>query len=369
MSHLERWKKTFVLSLLAPPLGYYAERMYQSLPPLSSQCVEKTPQRGVSTELPSLSIIVPARNEAENLQHLLPSLNGLRYEGKLEVIVVDDNSEDETAVIAQQHHARVIRLTELPPGWMGKPHAMCHGAAAARGDWLLFTDADTIHAPNGPEDSMRYAIEHNLDGLSLFLEQECRGMGDRLALMAAFAGLFTSWKRNSAYLNGQYMLIRRDVYEESGGITAVRHESLEDVALGHHLQQSGYNVQMMRGEQAAKVRMYKDNKQMWQGMNRLGSQSLRFSGWRSLITVFFITIAMNPLLVFFAVISGNARKRWLPLTWGAVFLGFIPWARRYGSIWYAAFSPIGAFIVQIAGFWGLIRKVFKKGINWKGRMV
>ncbi len=216
---------------------------------------------------------------------------------------------------------------------------------------------------------MRYAIEHNLDGLSLFLEQECRGTSDRLALMAAFAGLFTSWKQDSAYLNGQYMLIRRDVYEESGGITAVRHEALEDVALGHHLQQSGYNVQMMRGEQAAKVRMYKDNRQMWQGMNRLGSQSLRFSGWRSLITVFFITIAMNPLLVFLAVISGNARKRWLPLTWGAVFLGFIPWARRYGSIWYAALSPIGAFIVQLAGFWGLIRKVFKKGINWKGRMV
>ena len=253
MSHLERWKKTFVLSLLAPPLGYYAERMYQSLPPLSSQCVEKTPQRGVSTELPSLSIIVPARNEAENLQHLLPSLNGLRYEGKLEVIVVDDNSEDETAVIAQQHHARVIRLTELPPGWMGKPHAMCHGAAAARGTWLLFTDADTIHAPNGPADSIRYAVAHNLDGLSLFLEQECRGLSDRLALMAAFAGLFTSWKRNSAYLNGQYVLIRREVYEESGGVTAVRHESLEDVALGHHLQRYGFPGPGCTGDEAVAI--------------------------------------------------------------------------------------------------------------------
>jgi chlorobactene glucosyltransferase len=361
MSFIDRWKKTFVFSLLAPPLGFYAERMYQSLPPL---------KKNDRTEpLPSLSIIVPARNEAENLQHLLPSLKALRYEGELEVIVVDDNSEDETAVTAQSYGARVIRLTTLPPGWMGKPHAMCHGAAAARGDWLLFTDADTIHAPNGPADALRYALDHQLDGLSLFLEQECRGTSDRLALMAAFAGLFTSWKRDSAYLNGQYVLIRRDVYEESGGVTAVRNQSLEDVALGHHLQQSGYKVQMMRGEKAAKVRMYRSNKQMWQGMNRLGSQSLRFSGWRSLITVFFITIAMNPLLVFFAVISGNARRRWLPLTWGAVFLGFLPWAKRYGSSWYAALSPIGALIVQAAGFWGLLRKVFKKGINWKGRMV
>jgi chlorobactene glucosyltransferase len=361
MSFIEHWKKTFVLSLLAPPLGYYAERMYQSLPPLTkNRCTET---------LPSLSIIVPARNEAENLQHLLPSLQALRYDGKLEVIVVDDNSADETAVIAQQYDARVIRLTDLPPGWLGKPHAICHGASAARGDWLLFTDADTIHAPNGPEEAVRYAVNQGLDGLSLFLEQECRGVGDRLALMAAFAGLFTAWKRNSAYLNGQYMLIRRDVYEKSGGITAVRHEALEDVALGHHLQKEGYNVQMMRGEKAAKVRMYQDNQQMWHGMNRLGSQSLRFSGLRSLLTVFFITIAMNPLLVFLAVISGKARRRWLPLTWGAVFVGFLPWAKRYGSFWYATLSPIGALIVQVAGFWGLLRRAFRKGINWKGRMV
>lgn len=361
MTHFDRWKKTIVLSLLAPPLGYYAERMYQSLPLLT--------RNGCTEPLPSLSIIVPARNEADNLRHLLPSLNALCYNGRLEVIVVDDNSEDETAVVARTHRAQVIQLSELPPGWLGKPHAMLHGAAAAQGDWLLFTDADTIHAPHGPEQAVRYAIEHNLDGLSLFLEQECRGLSDRLALMAAFAGLFTAWKPNSAYLNGQYMLLRRDVYEASGGITAVRGESLEDVALGHHLQKLGYRVQMMRGEQAAQVRMYRDNQQMWHGMNRLGSQSLRFSGLRALITVFFITIAMNPLLVLFAVMSGNLRRRWLPLTWGAVFLGFVPWARRYGSPWYAALSPIGALIIQLAGFWGLLRRVFKKGINWKGRMV
>ncbi len=372
MSNLERWKKTFVFSFLAPPLGFYAERMYQSLPSLPSRCI-KTPQQGVSTpqgkSLPSLSIIVPARNEAENLHHLLPSLKAVQYAGQIEVIVVDDNSEDETAVIAQSYDTKVIRLTELPPGWMGKPHAMCHGAAAAKGDWLLFTDADTIHAPFGPEEAVRYAIKHNLDGLSLFLEQECRGISDRLALMAAFAGLFTAWQRDSAYLNGQYLLIRRNVYEESGGVTAVRHESLEDVALGHHLQKSGYNVQMMRGEHIAKVRMYRNNRQMWHGMNRLGSQSLRFSGLRSLMTVFFITISMNPLLVLLAVMSGKVRRRWLPFTWGAVFVGFLPWAKRYGSLCYAALSPIGALIVQIASFWGLIRRVFRKGINWKGRMV
>ncbi|PIE82425.1 MAG: hypothetical protein CSA11_00605 [Chloroflexi bacterium] len=370
MSHFERWQKTFMLSLLAPALGFYAERRYQSLPPLSPANGMRL-HRDVSGDkpLPSLSIIVPARNEAANLQHLLPSLQAVAYAGPIEVIVVDDNSEDETAVIAQAYRTKVIRLTELPSGWVGKPHAMYHGAAAAKGEWLLFTDADTIHAPSGPEKAVRYAVKHNLDGLSLFLEQECHSMGDRLALMAAFAGLFTAWPRNSAYLNGQYLLIRRDVYEESGGIATVRHETLEDLALGKHLRKSGYNVPMMRGENAAKVRMYHNNQEMWHGMNRLGSQSLRFSGLRSLITIFFITIAMNPLLVLFAVMSGKVRRRWLPLTWGAVFIGFLPWAKRYGSLAYAALSPIGALIVQIASFWGIIRHVFKKGIHWKGRIV
>lgn len=358
---LDRWKHTIYLSLLAPPLAYHANRMYQSLPALSSQPVARP--------LPSLSIIVPARNEAHNLRVLLPSLQAVCYPGELEIIVVDDNSEDETAVIAQSYGARLIRLQELPPGWMGKPHAMCHGAAAARGDWLLFTDADTIHGSHSPAQAVQYALDNQLDGVSLFLEQQCRGLTDRLALTAAFAGMFTAWKPTSTHLNGQYILLRRQVYEASGGMTAVRHEALEDLALGRHLQQMGYRVQMMRGEDVAQVRMYHNTTQMWQGMNRLGSQSLRFSGLNSLLMVFFITIAMNPLLVFVAVFSGRVQHRWLPLTWGAVALAFWPWARRFGAGWHAIFAPFGALVVQVAGAWGMVRRLLGRGILWKGRTV
>ncbi|MCA9873208.1 MAG: glycosyltransferase [Anaerolineales bacterium] len=358
---LDRWKHTIYLSLLAPPLAFRADRTYQKLPQLPSA----PPRRA----LPMLSIIVPARNEAHNLRTLLPSLEALDYPGQVEVIVVDDNSEDETAVVAESFGARVIRLRELPADWLGKPYALCHGASAARGDWLLFTDADTIHQPHGPAQAVQYALEHNLDGVSLFLDQQCRGVTDRLALTAAFAGMFTAWQPASTHLNGQYILLRRQVYEESGGFTAVRHEALEDLALGRYLRQKNYRVQMMRGEHAAQVRMYQTRTQMWHGMNRLGSQTLRFSGSRALWTIFFITITMNPLLVLLAVLGRRVHRIWLPLTWGAVALSFWPWARRFGSGWYALISPFGALVVQLAGAWGLVRRLLGRGIHWKGRTV
>jgi chlorobactene glucosyltransferase len=358
---IENWKRTIPLSLLVPPLAYHAHRMYQALPEL--------PPAQIEHGLPMLSIIVPARNEAHNLPHLLPSLRNIAYPGEVEIIVVDDNSADDTAVVAAQHGARVISLSHLPPGWKGKPHALCQGAQVARGEWLLFTDADTIHNPDGPAQAVAYAEREQLDGLSLFLTQEYRSLADRLSLTAAFTGLFVAWRPNASHLNGQFILLRRQVYQASGGFSMVRDAVLEDLAMGRHLRQRHYRVPMMRGETAARVRMYQSKQQMWHGLNRLGSQSLPFAGLRALGTIFFVTIAMNPLLVLLGILTGHVRWRWLWLTWGAVFLGFIPWARRYGAFWHAALAPFGALFVQLASFWGLVRRLFRRGIYWKGRIV
>ena len=90
---------------------------------------------------------MPARNEAVNLTHLLPTLTALIYDGPYEVIVVDDDSTDATAQVAVACGAQVISLHELPPGWRGKPHACHRGAQEARGEWSLFVDADTLHGP------------------------------------------------------------------------------------------------------------------------------------------------------------------------------------------------------------------------------
>jgi chlorobactene glucosyltransferase len=355
------WRHAAAFTFLALPLALKAERAYRELPTIGTDASDRA--------LPSLSIIVPARNEAENLGYLLPSLAAIRYPGEHEVIVVDDNSTDATASVAANWGARVLRLDGLPDDWYGKPHACHQGALAAGGEWLLFTDADTIHAPDGPARAVARAIAQELDGLSLFLEQECRDLGQRLALSTAFAGLFAGLPRQGSFLNGQYILLRRDVYERSGGFSAVRGEMLEDVALGRHLRSKGCRVPVMHGYDAARVRMYRSTAQMWHGLTRLGSGSLRWTGPGALRTAVYITALMSPLLVLAGVLTRRLDRRWLPLTWAVASVSMAPWARRFGSPASALISPAGALLVQMAALWGLGIRLTGRGIRWKGRRV
>lgn len=361
MAHLFGWRSAAAFTFLALPLAWRAERAYRALPSLTA-----LPPDGL---LPSLSIIVPARNEAANLDHLLPSLRMLRYPGEYEIIVVDDNSTDDTTAVAAGWGARVISLDTLPTGWHGKPHACHQGALTAGGDWLLFTDADTIHAPDGPGRALGYTVAQGLDGLSLFLDQECRNLSQRVALATAFAGLFAGLPQGATLLNGQYILLRRDVYLKSGGFSAVRGEMLEDVALGRHLRRLGYRVALMHGNGAARVRMYGTTTQMWHGLTRLGSGSLRWAGPGALATAAHVTAVMSPLVALTGVLAGRLDRRWLPVTWAVASVSMAPWARRFGSPVSALLAPAGALLVLVAALWGLGRRLLGRGVPWKERRV
>lgn len=356
------WRRNASLTFLAVPLSLLALRTYQSMPRLDGPA----PPAG---RLPMLSIIVPARNEARNLVHLLPSLHNLRYPGPREVIVVDDGSTDDTAAIAEAHGACVVPLQGPPQGWKGKPHACHQGAQVARGEWFLFTDADTVHAPDSASLAMTYVLQQQVDGLSLFLKQQSKGVLDRLALTAAYAGLFANPHAGDQLLNGQYILLRRDVYENSGGFATVRGEILEDVALGDHLRRLGYVVPVLLGEDQAMVRMYDSLRQLWQGMSRLSAGSLRWTGIRFLWSATLVTALMSPLVTLFAIALGRLNPRWLPATWASAALPMIPWARRFGSPLWAALVPLGALLVQLAAVWGLISRRLGLGTRWKERKV
>jgi chlorobactene glucosyltransferase len=381
-----------VFSTAVLPLLARAERAYQRMPSLP-------PSK--AAELPPLSIIVPARNEARNLRRLLPSLLSQRYPGDLEIIVVDDNSEDETADVVtcefeDFHHKnsylnpenrqlRLIRVADLPPGWLGKPHAAHIGAAAARGQWLLFTDADTMHDPGSAASAVAYAEAENLHGLSVFPRQETRGLADSAVLMVAFAGLFAAQRRRTTMLNGQYMLVRRDAYEASGGFAAVRSEMLEDLAFGRLLAGQGYQAPMMHGEAVAGVHMYDDWRQMWHGVTRLGAGSLRFNGLLALISVIFVTGVMMPIwtLIFNRHFIRETPR--LRLIWLTAVLSFLPWARRFNdqgaqsgraAMWRkgrtvlrAALAPPAAAFVFLSALWGLTSRLLGRGLAWKGRKV
>jgi chlorobactene glucosyltransferase len=355
------WRSAAALTFLALPFSLRAERAFRSMPRLDSP-------NGVAP-LPALSIIVPARNEEHNLRYLLPSLQAIRYPGSCEVVVVDDNSTDQTAAVAAAHGARVLRLDHLPAGWKGKPHACHQGAQIAQGEWLLFTDADTRHDPAGPSRAVAHAVHHQLDGLSLFLKQECHGAIDRLALTTAYAGLFAGINPQDTLLNGQYILLRRAVYEASGGFAAVRAIALEDVAYGQRLRRLGYNVPVLLDLEAAQVRMYDNALDAWHGMNRLGADSLRWSGLRALATALFVTALMSPLVTLLGVFTGRLNRRWLPATWAATTVAMVSWAERFGSPLWAMAAPFGAMFVQLAAAWGILNRLIGRGVRWKGRRV
>lgn len=349
------------MAILAGPIALYSDRRFRNLPEL--------PRQPAVQNLPDLSIIVPARNEAINLQHLLPSLRAISYPGKWELIVVDDNSTDDTSCIARKLGAKVITLDGKPENWTGKSYACHRGALAASGKWLLFTDADTKHYPWGPAQAVAFAERQNLDGLSIFFNQYTSGLLDGLALSVAFAGLFAGRRSGSPTLNGQYILLRRDVYEQSGGFSAVGGESLEDLALGQHLQTRKYRVHLLRSDTVASVQMYADTAALWQGLMRLGAGSLRWIGTGSIITALFIAGVMTPIL---AIVNAFrlSRYRMMAITsWFVVALGFVPWTHRFGSSWLALLAPIGGLMVQVAATLGLIRRLFGQGTYWKGRRV
>jgi len=282
---------------------------------------------------------------------------------------VDDNSQDQTALIAESYDANVVKLRDLPEGWLGKPHACQRGAESASGDWLLFTDADTIHQPQSAVSAVDYALKNNLDGLSLFLKHITSGWMDTTALGVAFTGLFAGWGSMTNMFNGQYILIKKSVYFESGGFASVRNASIEDVAFGKRLREMGYQAPVGRGESLASVHMYRSVSQLWHGMTRLGSGTLNRSPLSTFLMVIFIAQMTSPLT--YSVNSYIGTMNWIiPLiAWIAVFLMVSPWMHRIRSTGLSTLAPVGAVFIIFAAIWGVIQRATGLGNQWKGRRV
>ena len=223
---------------------------------------------------PEVSVIVPARDEEACLADCLRSLVG-QVGASFEVIVVDDHSTDSTRAIAEGFPVRVIAAGPLPAGWSGKCNAAWSGARAAKGKWLLFTDADTRHAADSIVTGLREAQEHDSALLSYSPRQEVHSFADRALMPVIFAELAKMYPPKEvcdpnspiAAANGQYLLIRRDVYDEIGGHAAVATAILEDVELAKRVKQAGYTLRF-RWSDAVSTRMYRSFPQMWEGWTK-----------------------------------------------------------------------------------------------------
>lgn len=324
-----------------------------------------------------VSVIVPARNEEASLGACLESLvaqTGTHFE----IIVVDDGSTDRTREIAQSFAGvRVIEPAPLPSGWSGKNNALTAGAREAHGDWLLFTDADTVHHPGSLARSLAEAQQRGAALLSYSPEQEVHDLAERAVMPVIFAELASTYPPSrvsdpgspAAAANGQYLLISREAYDAVGGHAAVANNLLEDVALAGAVKLSGRKIFFRYGGDAVRTRMYRNFTQLREGWTK--NLSLLFPWPSRLATLRLTEFALIVGSVAIAILE-IAAGRWQAGALASV-LGIGMWALLLKRIRRAHFAwdanvisliglPLFAYLLLCS------RRAHEQGsVNWKGR--
>ncbi|MGA8765044.1 MAG: glycosyltransferase family 2 protein, partial [Candidatus Sulfotelmatobacter sp.] len=243
---------------------------------------------------PAVSVIVPARNEELYLGACLESLTsqtGIAFE----IIIVDDHSTDRTREIAGSFTSvHVLEAGPLSAGWTGKNNAVIAGARAARGEWLLFTDADTVHLPGSLARAVAEAQQRQASMLSYSPQQVVESFWEKAIMPVIFAELAARYrpsdvsdpKSPAAAANGQYILIAREAYDAFGGHAAVAGNLLEDVALARAVKRSGRKILFRYGGDAVRTRMYRSFAQLREGWTKnlalLFPSPVFLAAWRSL---------------------------------------------------------------------------------------
>jgi chlorobactene glucosyltransferase len=340
--------------------------------------------------LPSVSIVVPARNEERNIRDCVESLLAQDYPN-YRVIVVDDQSTDQTSEIldvTRRTHPSgslltVLRASELPPGWAGKPHALHLGASSSTGEWLLFTDADTRHAPG----ALRYAVERTLrdgaDLLSLATTQDLPDLWGRVLMPMAFMGIsmmYPSRRVNDpgssvAIANGQYILIRRSVYDYVGGYDSARLRAsiVDDRDLAREVKRSGGRLEVVDGRGLVRTRMYRSLPEHWDGWTKNAYVGSR--GGPAFYILMLVGLPLSCILPF-ALLFGGAlarRRDWLlagalPSAAALIYRRWLD--RRLGvPARYAWTHPLAAAV-----FTGILarscwRVITGRGVEWRGRTI
>lgn len=339
-------------------------------------------------KLPFLSVIVPVRNEELNIAKCLNGILHQDYNGKYEVIIANDNSTDKTREIVlefQKKNSNKIKLLDvpvLPKGWVGKTHA-CFGASKlAKGDYLIFIDADTYAMPGMLTVSVSYAIKNSIDLLTLNPFQLMVSFSERLVMPWIFLILAFSMKFkrvNDPFLsdaigNGQFMMFKKETYHRIGGHACVKNIIQEDIELSKIIKENGYKLFWGFGDNILHTRMYFDFKGIWEGLKKNLVTILRLKNpWQFMVFGLYpILLGIFPLALPFLILQNSSSL--LEMNSVLIFSSLLVILSSYMSaiitfkipIHYAIFFPIG-FLYYLALYFASIYGEFTGRKVWKGR--
>lgn len=338
------------------------------------------------SQLPFVSILVPARNEEGNISNCVTSLFQQDYP-EFEIIVIDDRSTDRTAQILEglkkvSSKLKILKISELPHGWTGKTHALYEGSKEAQGKWLLFTDADTIHKPLSLKSTITYCLKRNIDLLSLYPQSRNDTFWEKITqpLGGAILHLWYPFKHvnnpeyKTAFANGQFILVKKECYLEIGGHEKVKSELLEDVAMAKSAKDQGKNIRMAYGFNLFSTRMYKDAPEIWKGWRRIfGVLAGKKKSLYPASLLLIITFSFIPFVLLFNISLLSKGGIWTIIYFATVLeiiLLYLTNASIYAlsknnPLW-SIFYPVSCTIMFCILLDALVREVFRQPISWRG---
>ncbi len=334
--------------------------------------------------MPHVTVIVPARDEADTIEATLRSLlaqTGIR----LQIIAVDDRSVDGTGekmdalareAIAGTQSFETIHVRELPPGWLGKPHALARGVEQARAPWLLFTDGDVLFAPEALHLALGAAIRENVDHFVLAptLISTTVGAAAIQATAQVLAHFVTrAWKisdpqARDAFGVGGFNLVRKDALEAFGGMERLRMEVVEDVALGWLIKKElGRRSFFALGPGLVWIHWIRGMFGIVKLLEKNAFAGTRFSVGMTLISV--ISLLLHALVPFAALAAGPWGIAAAISMYAGIVMGFIANRKLNGlSPWFAVLLAPCALILAWAMLRSMLLTLARGGVVWRGTL-
>jgi len=329
---------------------------------------------------PRVSLIVPARNEVETLG---PAMRSRLAEGypALEVVLVDDRSTDGTgalvdAIAAEDSRVRALHLDSIPPGWLGKLHAMSEGLRHAIGEWILFSDADVHLAPGTIARAVSLAEAQRLDHLSLlpqldpatWLVDAALASFTRTGLVLGRVWLVSDPRSKVGGSVGAFGLVRRDALERSPGIEHLRLEVADDLALGQMLKSSGSRSALANGRELVRIHWYRSLAELTRGTEKgaavFDHRLLPALCWTGALGA----LELGPFLA--AAFAPSAIAHWMGLGGAALLLGSTLWMCRFAGqrTLPALLSPLGVVVNGVLLLRAAVVGKIRGGVQWRSTL-